>query len=106
MAKKYNIQENSTFKVGEAPIEYSPSIGIVDALWTLISNQTQEVQQVLLERLDSFCARNKKESIKKTRLDAFKKLTLEKRPAELDDKTILAECKAARQEIYRNITKK
>lgn len=37
--------------------------------------------------------------IKQSRIDAFRKLMLDKRPAELDDATILAECKAVRQEI-------
>lgn len=38
--------------------------------------------------------------IKKSRLDAFHKIMISNRPAELDDDTVLAECKAARQEIY------
>lgn len=38
--------------------------------------------------------------VKKSRLERFKKLMLDERPSELDDATILAECKAARQEIY------
>lgn len=38
--------------------------------------------------------------IKKSRMERFQKLMLNERPAELDDATILAECKAARKEIY------
>ena len=38
--------------------------------------------------------------IKQSRLEAFSKIALSERPAELDDSVVLAECKAARQEIY------
>ncbi len=38
--------------------------------------------------------------VKKSRIERFQKLMLDERPAELDDATILAECKAVRQEIY------
>ncbi len=38
--------------------------------------------------------------IKQSRMEAFSKIALSERPDELDDAVILAECKAARQEIY------
>lgn len=44
--------------------------------------------------------RMSRDVIKQSRIDAFRELMLDKRPAELDDATILAECKAARQELY------
>lgn len=37
--------------------------------------------------------------IKKSRLDAFHKIMISNRPAELDEDTVLAECKAARASL-------
>ena len=45
-----------------------------------------------------------KDIIKRSRLEAFRKLILPERPAELTDELVLQECKAARQEIYDNLT--
>lgn len=45
-----------------------------------------------------------KDIIKRSRLEAFRKLMLPERPAELSDELVLQECKAARQEIYNNLT--
>lgn len=39
--------------------------------------------------------------IKQSRKEAFSDLALAERPAELDDSVVLAECKAARQKIYK-----
>lgn len=44
--------------------------------------------------------RMSRDVIKQSRIEAFRELMLDNRPAELDDATILAECKAARQELY------
>lgn len=44
--------------------------------------------------------RMSRDVIKQSRIEAFRELMLDKRPAEFDDATILAECKAARQELY------
>lgn len=38
--------------------------------------------------------------VKKSRLDAFRKLMLTERPAELSEEVVLQECKAARQQVY------
>ncbi len=45
-----------------------------------------------------------KDIIRKSRLEAFRKLMLPERPAELDDELVLQECKAARKEIHENTT--
>lgn len=44
--------------------------------------------------------RMSRDVIKQSRIDAFRELMLNERPTELNDETILAECKAARQELY------
>lgn len=41
--------------------------------------------------------------IKKSRINAFHKLMLTERPAELNDDVVLQECKAARQQLYNKI---
>lgn len=41
--------------------------------------------------------------IKKSRINAFRKLMLTERPAELNDDVVLQECKAARQQLYNKI---
>lgn len=41
--------------------------------------------------------------IKKSRLEAFRKLMLTERPVELNDEVVLQECKAARQHVYDNV---
>lgn len=41
-----------------------------------------------------------KEILRQTREESFRKLMLDERPAELDDETVMAECKVARKQIY------
>lgn len=41
--------------------------------------------------------------IKKSRINAFRKLMLTERPTELNDDVVLQECKAARQQLYNKI---
>lgn len=43
--------------------------------------------------------RMSRDVIKQSRINAFREIMLGERPAELDDATVLAECKAARQEL-------
>lgn len=53
MAKKYTLPEEvPTMAKEDIAINY-PSSSIVDALWTLIVNQTEEVQSLIAERLSS-----------------------------------------------------
>lgn len=46
------------------------------------------------------------DQIRLSRMEAFTKLILSERPSELDDSVVLAECEAARQEIYNQLKTK
>lgn len=138
MAKEYTYPEEKPQMVSEDVAVNYPSIGIADAIWTLIVNQTAEVQTIIAERLNDLrcktivkpytleelnsrideaeqqmiCGdvvsgekvhnrmRTNIDKIKLSRMEAFTKLILSERPSELDDSVVIAECKAARQEIY------
>lgn len=53
MAKDYTYPEEQPQMVSEdGAVNYS-SIGIADAIWTLIINQTSEVQTIIAERLNN-----------------------------------------------------
>lgn len=60
----------------------------------------EQMFEMIMQLSYSERMRMSKDIIKTSRLDKFSKLMLDERPAELDDVTVLAECKAARQEIY------
>ena len=144
MAKEYTYPEEKPQMVSENVAVNYPSIGIADAIWTLIVNQTAEVQTIIAERLNHLrsktsvkpyaleelnsrideaeqqmvCVdvvpceqvntdmRTNIDQIKQPRMEAFTKLILSERPSELDDSVVLAECEAARQEIYNQLKTK
>lgn len=56
MNNKYIPAEEVTATAAENTATYSPNIGIADALWALINAQTQEVQNIIAERI--FARRN------------------------------------------------
>ena len=53
MAKQYTRPEVEPTMANEPVMEYSRNIGVADALWALISAQTQEVQDVIAERINA-----------------------------------------------------
>lgn len=58
MAKKYTYpEEEPQMACEDIAVSYSPN-GIADAIWTLIVNQTVEVQTILAERLNNLRSRS------------------------------------------------
>lgn len=53
--KKYDISEEESQMVKEDVALTYPSSGIVDAIWTLLLDQTTEVQVAIAERLNKLC---------------------------------------------------
>ncbi|MBQ0075290.1 MAG: hypothetical protein KBT34_14000 [Prevotella sp.] len=51
MEKKYTLPEEESDILREDITIHYPSNSIVDAIWTLIVNQTEEVQTLIAERL-------------------------------------------------------
>lgn len=57
MAKEYTYPEEKPQIVSEDVAVNYQSIGIADAIWTLIINQTAEVQAIIAERLSNLRCR-------------------------------------------------
>lgn len=51
MSKKYTIPEEDSQIVSEPAAIMNPRIGVADALWTLILNQSEDVQNIIADRL-------------------------------------------------------
>lgn len=53
MDKKYTDADEHIAGVSEDVLAYPRTIGVADALWALITAQSQEVQEVIAERIDA-----------------------------------------------------
>lgn len=51
MNKEYNLVNDQQNETNESAIEYGSNLRIADALWTIIANQSSEVQTIISERL-------------------------------------------------------
>lgn len=59
MDKTYNTTDEQVAGVSEDVLAYSRTIGVADALWTLITAQSQEVQDVIAERINVMRSKQK-----------------------------------------------
>lgn len=57
MVKKYDITEDESQMANEPAMSLYSGVGIADALWALIVNQSEEVQSVIAERLNRLRSR-------------------------------------------------
>lgn len=53
MDKKYTPTDEHVTDVCEDTLAYPRTIGVVDALWTLITSQSREVQEAIAKRLNA-----------------------------------------------------
>ncbi|MDO4211684.1 MAG: hypothetical protein Q4D23_08235 [Bacteroidales bacterium] len=53
MDKKYTAADEHVAGVSEDVLAYPRTIGVADALWALITAQSQEVQEIIAERIDA-----------------------------------------------------
>lgn len=58
MNKKYTVADEHVAGVSEDALAYPRTIGVADALWALITAQSQEVQEVIAERLNALVGTN------------------------------------------------
>lgn len=70
MAKEYTYPEEKPQMVREDICVNYPTNGIADAIWTLIVNQTAEVQAVIADRLNKLHSKSEVEPYTITELNA------------------------------------
>lgn len=59
MDKKYIPTDEHAAGVSEDVLAYPRTIGVADALWALITAQSQEVQEIIAERIDALRSNHK-----------------------------------------------
>ena len=74
--KKYELPEEEQMIVSDTTSEYNRTMSTLDALWTLVLNQAEDVQRSLEQRLHNLLAQRKELSMPYTAEELHERIAL------------------------------